>query len=259
MGALAAIQNDFAGGEGWLLGSTTGQPVMNRLSRRRLASQGRSAQSPINIMRPVVREFGADLWASTDAEDFADRLDVYASDERKMKQASDIQGALLHRKFNELPDPMAFLRKVKERTDGAVVPDLMEGLRMIYVAAELCRSNRERKAVPWGELELYAVPAPLLNSVLMHARSTACLAALIDLAMFERPAPPPWLVKRVARGWVDGLRSLLRLLTALFDDSIIPEDLLPADQRLTHEGILQVDADDESALQSVIEKAASLQ
>src|ERR1017187_4510949 len=96
MSALAAVQNDFAGGEAWLLGALP-LPAPNRQGRRIQSARARrppiiERRKPLVIdrFRAAAREIGNDLWSSTDPEDFADRLDVYANDDDKMKLAGGV-------------------------------------------------------------------------------------------------------------------------------------------------------------------------
>jgi hypothetical protein len=141
------------------------------------------------------------------------------------------------------------VRAIQAKTSGNVIPDLLEGMRVVSVISTLFRKGHARRDASttgsasdsdtWNNLDFYAMPVPMLESALAAIRSLTCLAALVDLCISNRRSPPVWLVSRVVRGWVDGNRSFLRLVAMFHDNEGVPDDLLPNAQRLEQARLIE--------------------
>ncbi len=266
MYAFAELRDDYAAGKEWLLG--TAMPV-NRHERRGVQAQRKktAVRSEVDQARDTARRIGTVVWTATDPDDIADILDAEANDLPSAQLARRVSATLYAGRFVRVADPQTFLRSVCARVpeDGSVVTELLEGLRIGAVIAGLFRKHAKATTVVttgsagWDAADLHTAPVPLLNAVLAHARSTACLAALVDLVLSDRPRPPRWLAESVARGWVDGERSLVRLLSMMYDDADVPEDLLPPDQRLRRDQIILEHNEGEGVFEEFIARTAALQ
>jgi hypothetical protein len=246
MNALAELSGDYAAENDWLVGRLA---AVSRRDRRIQQSRLRKAKvrSSIDEARDTARAIGSLVWTATDEADLVDMLDAQANDLQASKDARKVAATLYACQFNDMTDPAAFLRGVcaKVSEDSVIVTDLLESLRIGAVISGLYRKSSQSAPGPeasrpdWEGVDIYALPTPLLSTVLAHARGTACLAALVDLVLSNRPPPPRWLAERVARGWASGERSLVRFLTLLYDDADVPEDIVPLDQRLRRDQVVR--------------------
>ena len=253
MSALAMVQTELAAAatKEWLVGGGAVTVAVASAAARERA-----------------RAIGSIIWAATDPTDLCDILDAGAndaSDDGPPAVARTVVGALYRGSFPQLPDAPAFVRAVLSKTIENVLPDLFEGLRLGAVTSGLVRRAKSQDpagaaaaVASWEGLDLHAVPVPLLSAMLAHARGSMCLAALVDLAVSDVRPVAAWLAQRVVAGWVTGMRSELRLMAMIHGDADVPDDLLPADQRLNRDRVLQEHNDGEAAFQAFIEGSAAI-
>ena len=137
-------------------------------------------------------------------------------------------------------------RPLSGKTGANIIPDLLEGMRIVSVISGLFQKDVSSQGASQSpspdlgsDLDLFALPAPMLEAMLGVHRSMVCLAALVALGLSNRFSPPNWLVSRVVRGWVEGNRSFLRLIAMMYDNEDVPEDLLPKEQRLDRQQMIQ--------------------
>lgn len=244
MNALAVeLQKNFEPGNDWLIGA---QPRKNRHDRRASAVQSRK----INLRRAAISPsqlaslLGASVWSATSPEALADVLDAGLDDSRQRRSAEEVFGALFRGELSALPNLRSFTRALNAKTNESIIPDLLEGMRIVSVISGFRRKHTSTQAASQGstadsDLDLYSLPGPVLAAMLGALRSVACLAALVDLALSEHLSPPSWLVKQVVRVWVDGNRSFLRLAAMMYGDAEVPDDLLPKSHRIDRDQMLQ--------------------
>jgi hypothetical protein len=265
MNALAQLSDDYAAEKKWLLGLS----VVNRHERRVQKAHLRRSKSPSSIdeARRTARVIGSLVWTAADEADFLDILDAQANDLPASQSARTVSATLYAGRFARIADPVTFMRAVcaKVPEESGLVTDLLAGLRIGAVISGLfgrhARSAPDPKATgaAWEGFDLYALPIPLLNAVLAHAQGTACLAALVDLVLSDRPSPPRWLTEAVARGWVKGERSVVRMLAMMYGDAGVPEDLVPSDQRFRQEQIISDHNEGEALFEAYITETATIQ
>jgi len=242
------LRNDLAQGNEWLLG---GRATANRKTRLAQAAHARRVETrrSASDARRAAEEIGASVWSVTDPDDLADLLDASLDEADAGRPAGKVSGALFAGDFQELPDFPSFVRAIQAKTSGNVIPDLLEGMRVVSVISTLFRKGGARQDASatgtssdgdtWDNLDFYAMPVPMLESALAAIRSLTCLAALVDLCISNRRSPPVWLVSRVVRGWVDGNRSFLRLVAMFHDNEGVPDDLLPKAHRLEQARLIE--------------------
>lgn len=262
-----AFRNNLALGNGWLLG---GRPSGNRKARRTREVEARKVVPRRNVgeARRLAHELGASVWSATDSDDLADLLDASLDDPAIGRSAVQVAGALFCSELGELSNFPSFARAIDAKASDDVVPDLLEGMRFVSVISGLFRKGRAPQnasqssslgADTWGDLDLYSLPLPMLESALAGIRSLICLAALVDLGLAAGRSPPTWLVKQVVRGWVDGDRSFLRLLTMFHGGENVPEDLLPRAQRLDQAQMVEDHNQGEVIFEQFLADAMALQ
>jgi hypothetical protein len=262
MNALAELSEDYVAETNWVLGTST---TVNRQERRAQQARLRKTRSrPDEAARAAARSIGSLVWAAKDAADLADILDSYAND-LQAEAARKVAATLFTGGFPSIAHPMAFLQRVcaKVPEDSSVYSDLLESLRIGGVIFRSFRKHplpAEAGQAYWGKgVDVYAAPTPVLTALLAHARGTACLAALVDLVLSDRPSQPRWLAEGVARSRVSGERSVVSLLTVMYDDADVPEDLVPSDHRLLRAQIISEHDETNSLFESYINAAAGLQ
>jgi hypothetical protein len=215
----------------------------------------------------MAREIGSLVWSARDPADFADILDAQANDEQAYAAARKVAGTLYAGGFRKIPFPRAFVRQVRAKVldDSSVATDMLEGLRTSAVISGLLGKHppmapgQEGGEKDLDAVDLYDAPIPILNAVLAHARGTTCLAALVDLALSDRgPLRPRWLAEGVARGWVDGDRSMIRLLASVYEDADVPADLVPSDQRIGRERMRCQHNEGEAVFEALISQMSNV-
>ena len=201
---------------------------------------------------------GADVWSVKDAADLADLLDASVDDAMALGRARKVHRALFRHQIEGLPDAPAFAHGIhgKMLSDGGILPDLLEGVRLASTVVELIDRHdaqaRSSEPVHWEAIDDPALPIPVLHAGLAAERGFICLAALVDLVLSERPSPPTWLLRRVVRGWVDGQRAVLRLVAMLHGDGGVPEDVLPAAERLDRDAVVRTHNEGEAVFEQLI-------
>jgi hypothetical protein len=273
MYADAAIRESFAGSEAWVLG--LGPTGANRSLRRKTKAKARqvTARREVHAARKTAREVGETIWSASDPADLTDILDAYANDEALAEATRAVEGDLFRCIFPELPDQQSFVRRLNAKAPASsIVPDILEGLRIVSVISRFFREHPPtppsrsagsraptRPASPDenARVDYRDMPQRLLSWVIAHHRSTAALAALIDLALSDRLEPPTWLVRPVVRAWVEGERTVLALVTMLHGAEGVPKDLLPAEQRFQQDQLSAEQTTTEATFQQFIAEAAA--
>ncbi|HEY2515561.1 MAG TPA: hypothetical protein VGI39_32055 [Polyangiaceae bacterium] len=232
MNALAEVRETLAGFDAWVVGRSPSTPAGNRKNRReRAAKMRRQTVDPeIERARRTVRTLGADVWSAKSPADLEDILDGYANDDTYSVEARKVQGTLYGGRFPGLADGPTFLRGMDAQAAGTeVVPDILEGLRVVSLIQAFFRANPQPKNVP--EADRWTLPVPILRCVIAHYRAAICLSALINFVLARRTVPG-WLLHRVVRGWVQGERAVLSFLVMQRPDWEVPRDLLPDAERV---------------------------
>jgi hypothetical protein len=171
-----------------------------------------------------------------------------------------VTGAVLRGDLEDLRDFSAFVGGVMAGARTDLVPDLLEGGRVLAFVSRLYQGHEGHlAAVPPAleALDLYspAIPVPMLEAALSGFRAALCFVALADVGLSKRRLSP-WLAKLVVRTWIEEQRSFLRL-PAMSRGDEVPEDVLPKHQRLDEATVLREHAEGERIFEDFIARAAA--
>jgi hypothetical protein len=218
-------------------------------------ASGQLSAEEVEGARRLAHDIGEAVWSSTDAAALQDFLDAQLDDEEALLVLNTFLLTLTTGRFVEAPDLSSFiaaLRRSMRPYGDKFAPHIADGMRIVIVTGQVMtgagRRARTAPATPEtaateSAVEVpesaYNLPLPLLRTLHGSMRAMACLAALADLVLSNRPPPRRWLLERVLGTWIENWLRFLQLAMLLrADDTGVPADLLKRAPRIDEEAML---------------------